>query len=168
MRKPDKESWHIVIDEFYERVHDLLKLRGIKWIDLAKLTGVSAKTLSSMKTQKINPSFITVKRIADALDVSIDELVNNKRKTKELYELEWAIPRLAPDPDVQGALCEYFLMLANKQANPNCTNSGRRNDICKEEIKAKLKAVNEGVACGPQILVTIVNSSLGEDTNKDK
>ena len=94
MRKPDKESWHIEVDEFYEKVYELLKLRGIKWIDLAKLTGVSAKTLSSMKMQKINPSFITVKRIANALDISIDELVNNKHKTKELYELEWAIPRL--------------------------------------------------------------------------
>lgn len=138
MRKPDKESWHIEVDEFYERVHELLKLRGIKWIDLAKLTGVSAKTLSSMKTQKINPSFITVKRIANALDVSIDELVNNKRKTNELYELEWAIPRLAPDPDIQGAICKYFLMLANKQANPNIKEIEHRDIICRRELEERL------------------------------
>lgn len=80
--------------------------RDIKREVLASLIEISPKTFSSMKSQCVNPSFITVKKIAKALDISLDELVYDIGKTRELYELYWAIHRYIIDPILQGMTCK--------------------------------------------------------------
>lgn len=82
------------VTELYDRIEVLLKELGIKWADLARLIGLSPKTLSSMRSQKVNPSWTTIRKIATALDVSLDELIYDPGKTPELYELYWTIPRV--------------------------------------------------------------------------
>lgn len=74
------------VTELYDRIEELLKEFGIKWADLARLIGLSPKTLSSMRSQKVNPSWTTIRKIATVLDVSLDELTNDPYKTPELYD----------------------------------------------------------------------------------
>ena len=85
--KDDKEVIEKQVVELYDRIQVLLTELGIKWADLARLIGLSPKTLSSMRSQKVNPSWTTIRKIASALDVSLDELIYDPRKTPELYEL---------------------------------------------------------------------------------
>ena len=65
------------VTELYDRIEVLLKELGIKWTDLARLIRLSPKTLSSMRLQKVNPSWTTIRKIATVLDISLDELTNN-------------------------------------------------------------------------------------------
>ena len=51
-----------------------LKDKGLTVYRLSKMTGISQQALSMLKSGKIkNPSFELMKKIADALDVSLDE-----------------------------------------------------------------------------------------------
>ena len=97
-----------------------------------------------MRTQRINPSWTTMVKIANALDVSLDELTGRKDKQKELYELYWAIPRLLPDPDDQGMVCRQALMLAQSASDSingkETTHILLRRDVSKEEAKSRFKA----------------------------
>lgn len=132
------------IDYLYVRISDLLKERGLSWSKLAIMCGLNRRTIVSMRTQRINPSWTTMVKIANALDVSLDELTGRKDKQKELYELYWAIPRLLPDPDNQGMVCRQALMLAQSASDSingkETTHILLRRDICKEEAKSRFKA----------------------------
>ena len=46
--KDDKVDIERQVTELYDRIEELLKELGIKWADLARLIGLSPKTLSSM------------------------------------------------------------------------------------------------------------------------
>ena len=92
--KDDKADIERQVTELYDRIEVLLKELGIKWADLARLIGLSPKTLSSMRSQNVNPSWTNIRKIASALDVSFDELMYNPYKTDELYELYWTVPRV--------------------------------------------------------------------------
>ena len=85
MRTPNDEKTKSEIKDFYARLQLLLDQRDMKWSDLALLISLNPKTISSMKSQLVNPSFTTVKKIAEALDVSLDEFIINEKKSDELY-----------------------------------------------------------------------------------
>ena len=58
----------------WSKVEIKLKEKGISVYRLSKLTGISHQTLSSLKTGKSkSPSFELMVKIADALDISLDE-----------------------------------------------------------------------------------------------
>lgn len=58
----------------WSKIEGELNKKGISVYRLSKLTGVSQQALSSLKTGKSkNPSFKLMKKIADALDISLDE-----------------------------------------------------------------------------------------------
>lgn len=58
----------------WSKIEKILKEKRISVYRLAKLTGISAQYFSLMKLQKTeNPSFETMVKIADALNVSLDE-----------------------------------------------------------------------------------------------
>lgn len=141
--RQDKVDQEREIKELYCRIHEILKERGIKWSDLARLIGMSPKTLSSMKSQNVNPSWTTVKRIANALDVSLDELTNENHKASHLYDLYWAIPREIRDVELQDMTCNQMIRLAYITGNPEIHQIRHRNDICKEEIHERLKLVEK-------------------------
>ena len=84
--KDDKADIERQVTELYDKIEVLLKELDIKWADLARLIGLSPKTLSSMRSQKVNPSWTTIRKIAAALDVSLDKLTYDPGKTSELYE----------------------------------------------------------------------------------
>lgn len=139
MRQPTDEATRGEVKALYNRIQWILDDRDIKWADLARLIGISPKTLSSMKSQNINPSFITVKKIAKALDISLDELVDDTGKTRELYELYWAIPRYIIDPTLQGMSCKQMLTITYATSGILQDSYPHRIDVCKEEIHERLK-----------------------------
>ena len=49
--------------------------RGMKDTDVAKKAGLSPSTLSEWKTGKLTPGLESARKIARALDVTIDELI---------------------------------------------------------------------------------------------
>ena len=58
----------------WSKIEGELNKKGISVYRLSKLTGVSQQALSSLKTGKSkSPSFELMKKIADALDISLDE-----------------------------------------------------------------------------------------------
>lgn len=53
---------------------------SMSMIDLSEISGISTGRISDIENEKnINPSMNTLIRLADALDVSLDELVGRKR-----------------------------------------------------------------------------------------
>ena len=136
--KDDKEVIEKQVVELYDRIQVLLTELGIKWADLARLIGLSPKTLSSMRSQKVNPSWTTIRKIASALDVSLDELIYDPRKTPELYELYWAVPRVLDNYDVQGMTCKQCITIAYVAGKSNGSRISHRLDIRKEAIRQKL------------------------------
>lgn len=140
----DFEKWEHdeEIKEFYNRIQDILAARGIRWADLARLIGLSPKTLSSMKSQNVNPSWTTVRKVAKALDVSMDELTY-EHKSPELYELYWAVPREIRDIDLQGMTCKQLLTIAYVTGNGNIKDIRHRDDICREEIRERLEKIKK-------------------------
>ena len=136
--KDDKADMERQVTELYDRIEELLKELGIKWADLARLIGLSPKTLSSMRSQKVNPSWTTIRKIASALDVSLDELIYDPRKTPELYELYWTIPRVIKNPDIQGMTCKQCITIACVTGNENVETIEHRIDVRKEVVKNKI------------------------------
>ena len=141
MRQPTDEATRGEVKALYNRIHWILDDRDIKSADLARLIGISPKTLSSMKSQNINPSFTTIKKIAAALDISLDELVDDLGKTPELYELYWAIPRVIKDKTIQQMTCKQMLTIAYATGGADCTSIPHRIDACREEIHQRLKEI---------------------------
>ncbi|MBB5887731.1 helix-turn-helix domain-containing protein [Lactovum miscens] len=58
----------------WSKIEKIIKAKNISVYQLAKMTGISRQALSQMKLKEIkNPSFDKMVKIADALDVSLDE-----------------------------------------------------------------------------------------------
>ena len=140
-RTPTDQDTKFEIRAFYNRLQVIIDERGIKWADLARMIGISPKTLSSMKSQQINPSIITVKHMAKALDICIDELFDDDRKTKELYELYWSIPRYITNKEIQSMTCKQMLAITYATSPLVGQNVVHRDDACKEEIKKRVEEV---------------------------
>lgn len=136
--KDDKADIERQVKELYYRIEELLKELGIRWADLARLIGLSPKTLSSMRSQNVNPTWTNIRKIASALDVSLDELMYNPYKTDELYELYWTVPRVLKNPEIQGMTCKQFITIANVTGNKDLSSIKHRIDVRSEAIKSKL------------------------------
>lgn len=142
--KDNKSNVESQITELYDRIQAILIELDIKWVDLALLIGVSPKTLSSMRSNKVNPSWTTVRKIATALDVSLDELIFDSRKTSELYELYWMFPRVLNNPDIQSATCRQCMIIAEIVENKVISEVESRIDVRRKKVRnmlAELKGV---------------------------
>lgn len=133
------------IDVLYYKIGELIKERGITWSKLAALCGLNRRTLTSMKAQRINPSWTTMIRIAKALDVSLDELTETKGKTPELLEFYWAVPRILTDPDTQGMMCKAALLMVYTSSETFNDEKviRHRESICRDEIKEKYRNLKQ-------------------------
>ena len=56
------------------------KERGIKQVEVSKMIGISQPEISRWETGKAYPSVLSLVDLADALDISLDELVGRKRR----------------------------------------------------------------------------------------
>lgn len=61
------------------RLKEILKKKGLKQLFLAQAMHTSSVTISSWATGKSMPSVETLIRLAEFLDVSLDELVVQKK-----------------------------------------------------------------------------------------
>lgn len=72
----DKMRYEVKIMNIYDRINKLLKDKKVTRKDLAKETGISYQTLSSLfYRQSGNMSLTTIKSIAEYFQVSVDYLV---------------------------------------------------------------------------------------------
>lgn len=69
--KQDKEIIDEQVENLYNKIADLLAEVDIRWADFACLIGLSSKTHSGMRSQKVNPSFTMIRNIAEAIDISM-------------------------------------------------------------------------------------------------
>ena len=85
---------------FGERVNQLRKQKKWSQDELAKMIGTSAPIVGRYERGEINPSIDTAKKIADALEVTIDFLIGGSKQAafdrKTLDRIE-EIERLQPD-----------------------------------------------------------------------
>ena len=63
------------------RIKEIRKQKRIIQKELAAKVGIAANTLSQYETGSREPDIETTKRIAAALNVTVDELVGSERKT---------------------------------------------------------------------------------------
>ncbi len=56
------------------RIKEIAKRKGITGVALAEKINITQQNMSNIMNEKINPSLDTLKKIADALDVSVPEL----------------------------------------------------------------------------------------------
>ncbi|MGM0241237.1 helix-turn-helix domain-containing protein [Enterococcus sp. AZ103] len=72
----------------WERIEDLLKKRNISQKELANKMKVSPSTISEIKSGVIKrPSFKLVCKIADALDVTVDDLRTDRKEDKSFEKI---------------------------------------------------------------------------------
>lgn len=64
------------------RIQEIRKSKGIKQKELAAKLGIAANTLSQYETGNREPDLETIKRIALILEVTVDELLGAKIKTR--------------------------------------------------------------------------------------
>ena len=55
---------------------------GMTQAELARRLGVTPQTVSQYERGRINPKFETLKRIADAMDVSVDSLLDESMRAQ--------------------------------------------------------------------------------------
>ena len=90
------------------RIDVLLKERDLTWGDLATLIGVEASTLSTAKTGSTNIGILTMVKIAESLQVSLDEICLPNGKTTEYFDLMWVIPKVFPESVFQAKCCDMM------------------------------------------------------------
>ena len=67
-----------------EKITKLKKSKKLSQTDLAKITGISRDAISKYERNEVVPSVDYAKRIADALGVSLDYLVNDSDQEEVL------------------------------------------------------------------------------------
>ena len=60
-----------------ERMFLIMEQKGITSFDLSRKTGIAQSTISDWKRKKTNPSADKIMKIAKALDVSVEELLQD-------------------------------------------------------------------------------------------
>lgn len=75
-----------------DRIREIREDQGLKQSDLAGRVGTSQSTISQLEKGKQNPSYRTLQKIADALDVSVGYLLGEE-ELEELSEEEEAFFR---------------------------------------------------------------------------
>lgn len=66
------------------RMREIRKSRQMTMKELGKAVGVAESTISLYETGKHDPDLLTVGRIADELDVSVDALLGREENEKDL------------------------------------------------------------------------------------
>lgn len=65
------------------KVRELRNLRGMKQVELAEKAQIAQAYLSEIENGKTEPSLSVLKRLADVLEVSVSELIDETPPKKE-------------------------------------------------------------------------------------
>jgi transcriptional regulator with XRE-family HTH domain len=69
-----------------KRLHDLRKQKGLSQPELGQLIGTSGAIIGRYERDEMTPSVEVAKKLADALEVTLDYLVANKALPKALQD----------------------------------------------------------------------------------
>ena len=86
-----------------DRIRELRKAKGLNQDELAELALLNRVTIAKYEAGRVEPGAQALSRLADALDVSVDELLGREIQ-EEIPEEDdtWAIrERLRRDPDMR-------------------------------------------------------------------
>ena len=95
MRIPEDEATLMEVDAFYERVHGIMVRRGLEWKDLSLKMGIDDSAFTEMREERRVPTVFLMRRIADALGVTLDELFMG-HGLRDSYRMYWASPSAKP------------------------------------------------------------------------
>lgn len=137
-KKIDRED-KAIIEQFYSNLGRLLDERGILWKDLALLMGISANTMSSMKSQRINPSLDKLLQIAEILEVSIDELIGARQVSQGLYDVFWTMPTEIKSIEKQNQICASIMQIINAANNTPSSVFADRRTTCARNVHSRLE-----------------------------
>lgn len=104
---------------FTERLRLLRKARHLSQVRLAELLGINPRTYNRWEKGTSTPQLDTVIKIADVLQVSMDELVGReavsnevKIRNHQLHEL-WQLADSLPDTDQQALITIFDRFVKN-------------------------------------------------------
>lgn len=137
--KKETEKEDSLIERFYENLGRIIEARGIRWKDLAMLIGISSNTLSSMKAQRVNPSLTRIVKIAETLEVSVDELIGNRNASQGLYDIFWRTPKVIKSVEKQDQICANISQIIDAASDSGDFHAGDRNIVCSRLVQNKLE-----------------------------
>lgn len=79
-----------------ENMRRVRKSQGLTLEGLEALTDIAANTLSRYERGEINPTSATVSKIASALGISVDELLNGPAKNELTIQFVWEVENMNP------------------------------------------------------------------------
>jgi len=98
----------------YKRLVELRKEKKLTQEELASIIGISRSALSLYETNKRQPDFQIICRLADYFDVSVDYLLcrtDERRSIKdEIYKSNDAAASILRDPDISAVLKDLDYM----------------------------------------------------------
>ena len=77
-----------------DRIFEILKERGISQKEFSKMTGIAESTISDWKRKGFNPSAGKLAAICDALNLTMEDLLGNKKehaKTDRIADISFAL-----------------------------------------------------------------------------
>lgn len=91
-------GFHRSLDRFRKRLRELRQMYGLSYVDLQIRSGVTWRQISAIECgEPVNPTFVTLTRLAEALGVEVEELVaparsGVRRKSSEVDDLPPPLP----------------------------------------------------------------------------
>ncbi|MGX7013982.1 helix-turn-helix domain-containing protein [Vagococcus silagei] len=77
-----------LINQMGKNLRDLRKNKGLTMEQLANLSGVSGITISNLENGRSNPTINVLWKLAEALDITLTQLVGYAQPTTEVSKLE--------------------------------------------------------------------------------
>lgn len=129
-------------------LRQLRELRGLTQARLAALSGVPRPTLATLETGSANPTLAVLVKVADALQVSVEELISAPRETARHYRAAELpvrsrggvhLRQLVPDA-IPGVQVERFALDPGAGATGVPHKPGTREYLCCEAGSIELRA----------------------------
>ncbi len=116
--------------DFAEQVAYQRKLKGLSQEQLANKTKVTVRTIQRIEKAEVTPHLRTVKLLAAALDVEVDDLLQLDDPREETIQIKWllllhASPFIGFVLPFLNILCPLFLWIHKREDNPLYDLHGR-------------------------------------------
>ena len=110
--------------EFRNKINEILEKKNIKQADLCRMTDISTALMSKYSTGKVSPTLENAIKIADALNITLDELAGRKREEFLTITEERLLEDFRSlDPDEQNKVAEYAELLSAKKFLQNASSN---------------------------------------------
>ena len=109
-------------NNFVDRLRKSRQIRGFKQADLARNAGVPPSAISHFEAGERKPSFETLRRLAEALGVTIDFLLGRIDETEGLVDADPLYRGFQEMNDEDRKLTQDFMEMLRKR------HSGMQND----------------------------------------